>query len=48
LLLDRGADINAVPGYNSSPAVEIAAGPDTRRDVLVRWLREHGAGGRAG
>ena len=44
-LLDRGADVNARPGYSASSALEVAGGPDTRRGVLVSWLREHGAPG---
>jgi uncharacterized protein len=44
LLLARGADIDRVPGYARDTPVEAAAGPDTRRDVLVAWLRERGAG----
>lgn len=42
-LLARGADINAVPGYAERTPLDIAPGPDTRRDILVSWLREHGA-----
>jgi ankyrin repeat protein len=44
LLLARGADVTWVPDYAEGTAVDIAAGPDTRRELLVRWLREHGAG----
>jgi uncharacterized protein len=42
-LLARGADINGRPGYAQQTALETAAGPDTRRDLLVTWLREQGA-----
>jgi ankyrin repeat protein len=42
-LLARGADINAVPGYSQQPAIDIAAAPGTRRDILVTWLQERGA-----
>jgi hypothetical protein len=43
LLLAAGADINASPDYaNGQAAVEAAAGPDTRRDLLVTWLGESG------
>jgi len=44
-LLEHGADVDARPGYSASSAVEVAGGPDTRRGVLVSWLREHGAPG---
>ena len=44
LLLGRGADIDRVPDYARGRAVDVAAGPDTRRDLLVTWLRERGAG----
>ncbi len=44
LLLARGADVNWVPDYAESTGLDVAAGPDTRRDLLVAWLREHGAG----
>ncbi len=42
LLLARGADINAAPAYGQSP-LEAAAGMDTQRELLVEWLRDHGA-----
>ena len=42
LLLARGADINASPDYGSSP-LEAAANPGTQRDLLIEWLRAHGA-----
>lgn len=45
LLLARGADVNGRPGYAAKSAVEAAAGPDTRRDLLVGWLRDNGATG---
>jgi hypothetical protein len=44
LLLARGADINGRPGYAGQSAIDAAAGPDTRRD-LVGWLRDNGATG---
>ena len=44
-LLGLGADIDAHPGYTDRTPLQIAAGPDTRRDALVTWLREHGAAG---
>jgi uncharacterized protein len=43
LLLARGADIDWVPDYAHGTGLDVAAGPDTRRDLLVAWLREHGA-----
>jgi hypothetical protein len=39
-LLQRGADIDTVPRYAKQPAADIAAHPDTRRDLLATWLRE--------
>jgi ankyrin repeat protein len=42
-LLRQGADINGNPGYAQQTALDIAPGPDTRRELLVTWLREHGA-----
>lgn len=43
LLLSRGADINGRPNYAGQSAIEAAAGADTRRDLLVAWLRDNGA-----
>jgi ankyrin repeat protein len=43
LLLGHGADINGIPGYAGRTALDIAADPGTRRELLVTWLREHGA-----
>jgi len=40
LLLGRGARINGIPGYSQQTAAEVAAGPDTRRELLVTWLRD--------
>ena len=42
-LLARGADINAIPDHTSHTPLDIAPGPDTRREAVVSWLREHGA-----
>jgi ankyrin repeat protein len=42
-LLDRGADVNAIPGYSDISALDIARDPGTRRDTLSEWLRHHGA-----
>lgn len=41
-LLARGADIN-VPDHTEQTPLDIAPGPDTRREAIVSWLREHGA-----
>lgn len=43
LLLARGADVNGRPSYARQSAIEAAAGPDTRRNLLVGWLRDNGA-----
>jgi uncharacterized protein len=44
LLLARGADIDATPGYsNHMTPLDIAGSTDTRRGQLVTWLRERGA-----
>ncbi len=43
LLLDNGADVNWIPDYAEHTPLDVAAGPDTRRDTLATWLREHGA-----
>ena len=43
-LLAAGADINASPAYASGQtALDQVLKPDTRRDLLAGWLREHGA-----
>jgi uncharacterized protein len=42
-LLARGADINAIPDHTSHTPLDIAPGPDTRREAVVSWLRDHGA-----
>jgi ankyrin repeat protein len=39
-LLAHGADRTGRPGYTDKSAVEIAAGPDTRRELLVAWLSD--------
>jgi uncharacterized protein len=47
LLLARGADVNWVPDYAEGTGLDVAAAPDTRRGLLVTWLREQGGvGGR--
>jgi hypothetical protein len=43
LLLARGADMNAIPGYSEQAPLVIAGSTDTRRGQLVSWLRERGA-----
>jgi uncharacterized protein len=43
LLLERGADVNWIPDYARGTALDVAGGPDTRRDVLVTWLETNGA-----
>jgi uncharacterized protein len=42
-LLRHGADINAVVPYAHGTPLDVAAGPDTRHDILATWLREQGA-----
>ncbi|HEY9481940.1 MAG TPA: ankyrin repeat domain-containing protein [Micromonosporaceae bacterium] len=42
-LLARGANIQARPGYADTPAIEVSAEPDTRRQQLVTWMGELGA-----
>jgi ankyrin repeat protein len=44
-LLAQGADINATVDYARGTALDAATSLDTRRERLVTWLREHGAGG---
>jgi hypothetical protein len=42
-LLRAGADIGATPGYARGTVAGIAAGPETRRALLLAWLRENGS-----
>ena len=43
-LLAAGADINACPEYaGNRTALDQVVMPDTRRDLLAGWLRDHGA-----
>ena len=42
-LLGKGANIDAVPGYSSESALDIAASLGTRRVMMITWLRELGA-----
>jgi ankyrin repeat protein len=39
-LLGKGADIDAHPGYSDEAPVAIAATGDTRRQLLVDWLKK--------
>jgi hypothetical protein len=43
-LLARGADLNAIPGYADQTPLDIAGAADTRRENVVSWLRDLGAG----
>ncbi len=42
-LLSKGADMNWVPDYTNSTALDVAGSPDTRRATLVSWLGSKGA-----
>jgi ankyrin repeat protein len=42
-LLALGADINVVPDYSKQTALQAAGAIDTRRQILVDWLKERGA-----
>jgi ankyrin repeat protein len=42
-LLARGASINATVGYAAGTALEVAAQPGCQQQILIDWLREHGA-----
>ncbi len=43
LLLARGAEIDFVPEYSKRTPLAACLAPETRRDTLATWLREHGA-----
>lgn len=43
VLLARGAEMNWVPSYADTTGLDMASGIDTRRELLVEWLRERGA-----
>ena len=43
LLLARGADLNYVPGYARTTALDAAIGRGTRQENVITWLREQGA-----
>lgn len=40
-LLAHGADLNAIPDHSRQTPLDVAPGPDTRREAVVSWLREH-------
>ena len=42
-LLGQGASINVIPDYSGQTALQAAGATDTRRQILVDWLKEHGA-----
>jgi uncharacterized protein len=42
-LLAQGASINVIPGYSEQTALQAAGEADTRRQILVDWLKERGA-----
>jgi ankyrin repeat protein len=42
-LLSRGADVNWVPTYARTTALDAATGLGTQRELLLGWLRERGA-----
>ena len=42
-LLAQGANINAIPEYSHQTALQVAGAADTRRQILVDWLKERGA-----
>jgi uncharacterized protein len=45
-LLALGASINVIPEYSKQTALQAAGTADTRRQILVDWLKERGAAGR--
>jgi hypothetical protein len=44
-LLAKGANINVIPEYSEQTALQAAGAADTRRQILVDWLKAHGAAG---
>jgi hypothetical protein len=42
-LLAHGANINVIPEYSKQTALQAAGAADTRRQILVDWLKERGA-----
>jgi ankyrin repeat protein len=43
LLLARGADLNGTPSWGGNTPLDAASGLETRRELLVSWLRAQGA-----
>lgn len=41
-LLEHGAGVNWVPDYAQGTGLDVARGPDTRRELLATWLEERG------
>jgi ankyrin repeat protein len=44
-LLAHGASVNAIPEYSKQTPLQAAGAADTRRQILVDWLKERGAAG---
>lgn len=44
-LLAHGASINVIPEYSKQTALQVAGAADTRRQILVDWLKGRGAAG---
>jgi hypothetical protein len=42
-LLARGADLNGTPSWGENRPLDAASGLETRRELLVSWLRAQGA-----
>ncbi|SDW24132.1 ankyrin repeat domain-containing protein [Alicyclobacillus hesperidum] len=42
-LFSQGADINVIPDYTSLRSLDAAGAIDTRRDIMVTWLKSKGA-----
>ena len=42
-LLAQGASINTIPEYSNETPLQAAGETDTRRQILVDWLKERGA-----
>jgi hypothetical protein len=43
-LVAMGASIDVIPGYSEQTALHAAGATGTRRQILVDWLKERGAG----
>ena len=39
-----GVSIDVIPGYSEQTALHAAGATGTRRQILVDWLKERGAG----